>query len=58
MCEGSVSKSKPIDLAWNTTSKVTWLLCPSRISRCRLLGEMPPDLSTLLMKCDIQAKNK
>ena len=58
VCARRVNKSKPAALASFTTSKVTWLLYPSRINKWRFSGEIPPRPLTLAIKCNIHIEKR
>ncbi len=48
--DGRVIMSEPISCAYDTTSKVTWLPCPSRTSMCLLVEETPFRTNSLKKK--------
>ena len=50
--------SNPTPFTWSMTSRVTWLLWPSKIIRCRFVDELPPFVVNASIKCPIHYENK
>jgi hypothetical protein len=56
VCDGSVIMSNPNYFAYFIAFRVTWLPCPSRINKCWLVKDIPPQ--TNFLKKDKNSLNK